>query len=90
SLIVGSDIGYDPDLFEALLQTLVAQSSDSTEIYQGLADREEDEEPNVQDFIDAVAHLFSCEVVHQLRFEPYQSLTKVVRMKRKVQPEAVG
>ncbi|CAE8691721.1 unnamed protein product, partial [Polarella glacialis] len=90
SLIVGSDIGYDPDLFEALLQTLVAQSSDSTEIYLGLADREEDEEPNVQDFIDAVAHLFSCEVVHQLCFEPYQSLTKVVRMKRKVQPEAVG
>merc|ERR1712087_899331 len=64
SLIVGSDVGYDPDLTQPLLDTVVAQHDSSTAVYFAIADRQEDEEPNVQDFIEAANARFDCEIVH--------------------------
>eukprot|EP00435_Cladocopium_sp_Y103_P041945 s2074_g11.t1 len=84
SLIVGSDVGYDPDLFEPLLQTLLAQSSSTTNILLALADREEEDEPNVEDFICAAAPHFEASVIFERRAEPQQSLTKVVQMRKRL------
>lgn len=82
-MIVGSDVGYDPDLFEPLLQTLLAQSSSTTNILLALADREEEDEPNVEDFIYAAAPHFEASVIFERRAEPQQSLTKVVQMRKR-------
>ena len=84
SLIVGSDVGYDPDLFEPLLRTLLAQSSLATNILLALADREEDDEPNVEDFMTAAAPYFEASVVFERRAEPHQSLTKVVQLRKRL------
>merc|ERR1712083_803015 len=64
TMIFGSDIGYEPQLFEALRLTLLAQCSEETVMYLALADRQEDDEPDVQDFIQAVQGRFECQVVH--------------------------
>lgn len=84
-VIFGSDIGYDQDLFEALLLTLVSQCSPSTDVFFALADRQEDEEPDVNDFIDSAVQYFDCRQVHEKRLEPRQSLTKVLHMKLRLQ-----
>lgn len=83
SLIIGSDIGYDPELFEPLLDTLWSQCSPSTTVYLALADREEEEEPNVADFMAAARNTFHCQVVHTRQKEPRQSVTKVLLMRRR-------
>eukprot|EP00439_Symbiodinium_sp_Y106_P014228 s5023_g2.t1 len=83
SLVVGSDVGYDPDLFGDLLLTLEAQCSEATTVYFALADREEEDEPNVQDFVDFVSGSFTTKVVHEGRAEPQHSLTKVLRMQKR-------
>eukprot|EP00928_Gymnodinium_smaydae_P051717 TRINITY_DN35327_c0_g1_i1.p1 TRINITY_DN35327_c0_g1~~TRINITY_DN35327_c0_g1_i1.p1 ORF type:complete len:234 (-),score=47.72 TRINITY_DN35327_c0_g1_i1:12-713(-) len=82
SLIVASDVGYDPDLFAPLLATLVAQSTPSTAVYLALADRDEEDEPNVLDFIASARHLFDCKEVHARQVEPGQSVTKVLELTR--------
>eukprot|EP00929_Paragymnodinium_shiwhaense_P043115 TRINITY_DN22216_c0_g1_i1.p1 TRINITY_DN22216_c0_g1~~TRINITY_DN22216_c0_g1_i1.p1 ORF type:complete len:261 (+),score=49.23 TRINITY_DN22216_c0_g1_i1:81-863(+) len=82
--IVGADVGYDYDLFRPILDTLLAQSSRSTTILLALADREEYEEPNVEDFVYVSSPYFDCEEVHCRRLEAHQSLTKILRLTRKV------
>jgi len=84
SLVVGSDIGYDPDLFEPLLDTLESQWSWDTDVFFALADRGDEEgEPRVEDFVDAASGRgWSCEEVHQSRAEPHQSLTKILSLTR--------
>eukprot|EP00418_Pyrodinium_bahamense_P033270 CAMPEP_0179141808 /NCGR_PEP_ID=MMETSP0796-20121207/68057_1 /TAXON_ID=73915 /ORGANISM="Pyrodinium bahamense, Strain pbaha01" /LENGTH=270 /DNA_ID=CAMNT_0020841603 /DNA_START=30 /DNA_END=842 /DNA_ORIENTATION=+ len=81
SVIVGSDLGYDQALFEPLLETLVAQCTEATSVYLALADREEDDEPNVQDFVEAASSRFAIREVHARRLEPFQSVTKVLLLK---------
>jgi len=81
SVIVGSDVGYDPDCIEPLLDTLTAQCTEDTSVYLALADREEADEPNVQDFIEVAQHRFVIQEVHARRLEPQQSVTKVLHLK---------
>lgn len=85
SVVVGSDIGYDADLFGPLLETLAAQCSEATSVYLALADREEEEEPNVDDFVEAASNLFDCQEVHERQLEAFQSVTKVLLLRRKPQ-----
>lgn len=83
SLIIGSDIGYDPDLFTPLLETLMSQCSQDTVVYFALAHRQEDDEPDADDFKEAAKDLFTCEDVFARRLEPHQSETKVLRLRRR-------
>jgi len=79
SVIVGSDLGYDASLFGALLNTLSSQCSGSTSIFLALADRKEDEEPSISNFLEeASKRSFRYSVVHERRLEPCSSLTKVL------------
>lgn len=78
NLIVASDVGYDPDLFEDLVQTLLAQCSPTTSIYFALADRQEPEEPDVEDFACVARKYFDVQFVHEGQLEPSQSVTKVI------------
>jgi len=88
SLIIGSDVGYDPDLLEPLVRTLWAQSSPETVMLMAIADRQEDEEPNVDDFWQAVEGTFDCRLVHQAQLEVFQSVTKILELRRR--PDAAG
>jgi len=81
SLIVASDVGYDADLHEPLLQTLLAQCGAETVVYLALADRQEEEEPNVADFLEALGGRFEWEQAHERQLEPFQSVTKVLRLR---------
>uniref|UniRef100_A0A7S1RDW3 Calmodulin-lysine N-methyltransferase n=1 Tax=Alexandrium catenella TaxID=2925 RepID=A0A7S1RDW3_ALECA len=83
SVIVGSDVGYDPELFEPLLETLVSQCSPETCVYLALADREEEEEPDAKDFMQAASSRFDCREVYERQLEPFQSTTKVILLKPK-------
>jgi predicted nicotinamide N-methyase len=83
TLIVASDVGYDPDMFEPFVQTLLAQASESTSIYLALPDRQEEEEPNVADFVEATRGYFDCQVVHKRQIESFQSVTHVLLLTRK-------
>ncbi|CAK9039410.1 unnamed protein product [Durusdinium trenchii] len=83
SLIVGSDIGYDPSLFEPLCETLREQCGDSTRVLLALADREEEGEPNVQDFLEAASPYFDASVLLERRAEPHQSLTKILLLRQR-------
>jgi len=78
SLIVGSDIGYDRDLFGPLIETLAAQCGATTSVYLALADRTQAEEPGVADFVAAASGRFRCLEVHARQLEPFQSVTKVL------------
>lgn len=79
SFIVGSDVGYDPDLFEALLQTLLAQCSPTTLVYLALADRvDEPDEPDAEAFASFASTHFDVQEVHARCLEVGQSVTKVL------------
>jgi len=84
SLIVGSDIAYDPDLFEPLLLTLQLQSNWSTSIYLALADRhEEEDEPTIDEFREeAESAGFVSSEVYERQLRPFQSVTRVIRLAR--------
>mmetsp|Transcript_14640 Transcript_14640/g.37912 ORF Transcript_14640/g.37912 Transcript_14640/m.37912 type:complete len:407 (-) Transcript_14640:20-1240(-) len=85
SLVLGADVGYDPDLFDHLVGTLESQCSTETVVYLALADRgaEEENEPTVQDFVDVAQEFFECEEVLARQLEPHQSTTRVLRLRRK-------
>lgn len=81
SLVVGSDVGYDADLFEPLIATIRSQCTPATAVYLALADREEEGEPNVADFAEAAGALFECSEVHARRLEPHQSMTRILELR---------
>jgi len=82
SAVLASDVGYDPDLFEPLRQTLLAQCGETTPIFLALADRDEEDEPGVDELVEAFSGSFRCEEIHTRRLYPHQSVTRVLRMTR--------
>merc|ERR1712150_266316 len=88
SLIVGSDIGYDEDLLEPFIATLCTLCSAETSVVLGIADRQEDDEPNLTHFEEAAREFFTCEVLLSRQVQPHQSVTKVVLLKQR--PVAVS
>jgi len=88
TLIVGSDICYDYDLFQPLVGTLVSQCSEDTNVYFALADRKEEGEPTVADFVQVVQEFFRCREICERRLEAGQSMVKVLHLQLRCRHDA--